>query len=108
MHSKDVTEIVFLFPSSSSLLTKIKSSGAQARHFSTKLSLIFQRLLTLRTQLPAYLQCVIRSGEECGRLCSGAIKKKKKLPPSASFVGKSEGTDVSARTGVWRAHVPED
>lgn len=33
---------------------------------------------------------------------------KKKLPPSASFVRKSEGTDVSARTGVWRAHVPED
>lgn len=52
----------------SSLPTKIKSSGAQARHFSTKLSLIFQRLLTLCTQLPAYLQCVIRSGEECRRV----------------------------------------
>lgn len=44
----------FFSPLSSSLPTKIKSSGAQARHFSTKLSLIFQRLLTLCTQLAAY------------------------------------------------------
>lgn len=78
----------FALPSSSCFPTKIKSTGAQARHFSTKLSLIFQRLLTLRTQLPADLQCVIRSGEECGGLCSGAIKR---LPPPGSFVGKSDG-----------------
>lgn len=39
-------------------------------------------------------------------MCSGAIKKqqKKMLSPSASFVGKSEGTDVSARTGVCGEH----
>lgn len=85
VQTKYVTEIVPLSPPflppparSPSLPTKINSSGAQARYFSTKLSLIFQSLLTLRTQLPAYLQCVIRSVEECGRLCSGAIKQ---LPP---------------------------
>lgn len=57
--------------------TKTKSGGAQARHFSTKLSLIFQRLLTLCTQLPAHLQRVIRSGAQRGTLCSGAEKNKK-------------------------------
>lgn len=99
---------LLFFSSSSSLPTKIKSSGAQARHFSTKLSLIFQRLLTLRTQLPACLQCVIRSGEECGRLCSGAIKKKEAFTVSVLCWKVWGDGRFRAHRCVWRAHVPED